>query len=79
MLARFFWLTFLDKSYDKKREVGNPFRVAIIACVNKLLNWLLLTKKQNYFQGYRLGTISIYIQQNPPKVRKWKVIWHDLF
>ena len=33
--------------YDKKREEGKPYKVAIIACVNKLLRWIfaLLTNK----------------------------------
>lgn len=37
--------------YDKKREEGKPFRVAVIACANKLLHWIyaLLTNK-TYFQ-----------------------------
>ena len=26
--------------YDKKREEGKPFKVAVIACVNKLLHWI---------------------------------------
>jgi transposase len=30
----------LRELYDKKREEGKPFRVAIIACVNKLLHWI---------------------------------------
>ena len=30
----------LREFYDKKREEGKPFRVAIIACVNKLLHWI---------------------------------------
>ncbi|MFY0759989.1 IS110 family transposase [Metabacillus dongyingensis] len=33
--------------YDKKREEGKPYKVAIIACVNKLLRWIfaMLTNK----------------------------------
>lgn len=33
--------------YDKKREEGKPYKVAIIACVNKLLRWIfaILTNK----------------------------------
>ncbi|QPQ28839.1 IS110 family RNA-guided transposase [Lysinibacillus sp. JNUCC 51] len=36
--------------YDKKREEGKPFKVAIIACVNKLLHWIfaLLKNKTTY-------------------------------
>lgn len=30
----------LREFYDKKREEGKPFIVAIIACVNKLLHWI---------------------------------------
>ena len=37
--------------YDKKREEGKPFRVAIIACVNKLLHWIYaLLKSRTTFQ-----------------------------
>ena len=37
----------LREFYDKKREEGKPFRVAVIACVNKLLHWIfaLLDRK----------------------------------
>ncbi|GIN21615.1 hypothetical protein J1TS3_27490 [Siminovitchia fordii] len=36
--------------YDKKREEGKPFRVAVIAYVNKLLHWIyaLLESKTNF-------------------------------
>jgi transposase len=30
----------LREFYDKKRKEGKPFRVAVIACVNKLLHWI---------------------------------------
>ncbi|WP_373894640.1 IS110 family transposase [Virgibacillus natechei] len=30
----------LREFYDKKRDEGKPFRVAVIACVNKLLHWI---------------------------------------
>ncbi|MDP4107480.1 MAG: IS110 family transposase [Bacillota bacterium] len=30
----------LRKFYDQKREEGKPFKVAIIACANKLLQWI---------------------------------------
>lgn len=37
--------------YDKKRNEGKPFRVAIIACVNKLLHWIYaLLKNKTTFQ-----------------------------
>lgn len=37
--------------YDKKREEGKPFRVAVIACVNKLLHWIYaLLKSKMTFQ-----------------------------
>jgi transposase len=34
--------------YDKKREEGKPYRVAVVACINKLLHWIyaLLTRKE---------------------------------
>ncbi|RID81582.1 IS110 family transposase, partial [Mesobacillus zeae] len=37
----------LREFYDKKREEGKPFRVAIIACVNKLLHWIYALLKSN--------------------------------
>lgn len=41
----------LREFYDKKREEGKPFRVAIIACVNKLLHWIYaLLKNRTAFQ-----------------------------
>lgn len=41
----------LREFYDKKREEGKPFRVAVIACVNKLLHWIFaLLKKRTTFQ-----------------------------
>ncbi len=37
--------------YDKKREEGKPFRVAVIACANKLLHWIYaLLKNKTSFQ-----------------------------
>jgi transposase len=37
--------------YDKKREEGKPFKVAVIACVNKLLHWIFaLLKSKTTFQ-----------------------------
>lgn len=33
--------------YDKKREEGKPFKVAVIACVNKLLHWIYALLKNN--------------------------------
>lgn len=41
----------LREFYDKKREEGKPFRVAVIACVNKLLHWIYaLLKNRTTFQ-----------------------------
>jgi transposase len=41
----------LRQFYDKKREEGKPFRVAVIACVNKLLHWIYaLLKNKTTFQ-----------------------------
>jgi transposase len=42
----------LREFYDKKRNEGKPFRVAIIACVlNKLLHWIYaLLKSKSDFQ-----------------------------
>lgn len=42
----------LREFYDKKREEGKPFRVAIIACANKLLHWVYaILKSRNTFQN----------------------------
>lgn len=40
----------LREFYDKKREAGKPYRVALIACVNKLLHWIyaLLVKQERF-------------------------------
>ncbi|OBZ15754.1 IS110 family transposase [Bacillus sp. FJAT-26390] len=40
----------LREFYDKKRESGKPYRVALIACVNKLLHWIyaLLVKQEDF-------------------------------
>jgi transposase len=41
----------LRQFYDKKREEGKPFKVAVIACVNKLLHWIFaLLKSGSSFQ-----------------------------
>lgn len=34
--------------YDKKRSEGKPYRVAVVACINKLLHWIfaVLTRKE---------------------------------
>ena len=41
----------LREFYDKKREEGKPYRVAIIACANKLLHWIYaLLKSKSTFQ-----------------------------
>ncbi|MEK5641442.1 IS110 family transposase [Paenibacillus rhizosphaerae] len=36
--------------YEKKRAEGKPFKVAVIACVNKLIHWVyaILTKKEAF-------------------------------
>ena len=36
--------------YDKKREEGKPYKVAVIACANKLLHWIyaLLRTKSTF-------------------------------
>ena len=40
----------LKEFYDKKRLEGKPSKVAIIACINKLLHWIyaLLKRKENF-------------------------------
>ena len=40
----------LREFYDKKREEGKPFKVAVIACANKLLHWIyaLLKSKSDF-------------------------------
>jgi hypothetical protein len=40
----------LKEYYDRKREEGKPSKVAIIACVNKLLHWIytLMKRKENF-------------------------------
>jgi len=41
----------LREFYEKKREEGKPFKVAIIACANKLLHWIYaLLKNKSAFQ-----------------------------
>ncbi|AND40522.1 transposase [Cytobacillus oceanisediminis 2691] len=41
----------LREFFDKKREEGKPFKVAVIACVNKLLPWIFaLLKSKTTFQ-----------------------------
>jgi transposase len=41
----------LREFYDKKRTEGKPFKVAVIACVNKLLHWIFaLLKSKSTFQ-----------------------------
>jgi transposase len=41
----------LREFYDKKREEGKPFKVAVIACANKLLHWIYaLLKRKSTFQ-----------------------------
>ncbi|WP_414581068.1 hypothetical protein [Bacillus swezeyi] len=40
----------LREFYDKKRNEGKPYKLAIVACANKLLHWIyaILTKKQAF-------------------------------
>ncbi len=40
----------LKDFYDRKREERKPAKVAIIACVNKLIHWLytLLKRKETF-------------------------------
>ena len=33
--------------YDKKREEGKPYKVAVIACANKLLHWIYALLRTN--------------------------------
>lgn len=41
----------LREYYDKKREEGKPYKVAVIACANKLLHWIYaLLKSKSTFQ-----------------------------
>jgi hypothetical protein len=41
----------LREFYDKKRDEGKPYKVAVIACVNKLLHWIYaLLKSKTTFQ-----------------------------
>ncbi|MEH7306355.1 IS110 family transposase [Neobacillus drentensis] len=37
----------LREFYDKKREEGNPYKVAVIACANKLIQWIYAILKSN--------------------------------
>ena len=40
----------LKEFYDRKREEGKPFKVAMIACINKLIHWIyaLLKRKETF-------------------------------
>jgi transposase len=40
----------LKEFYDKKRNEGKPFKVAMIACTNKLIHWIyaLLKHKETF-------------------------------
>lgn len=40
----------LKEFYDRKRDEGKPFKVTIIACVNKLIHWIytLLKRKETF-------------------------------
>ena len=45
----------LREFYDKKREEGKPFKVAVIACANKLLHWIYaLLKSKSDFPRFSL-------------------------
>jgi transposase len=47
----------LREFYDKKRNEGKPFRVAVIACVNKLLHWIYaILKHKEPFQSEMVTT-----------------------
>jgi len=37
----------LKEYYDRKRNEGKPSKVAMIACVNKLLHWIYAILKRN--------------------------------
>lgn len=37
----------LREFYDKKREEGKAYKVAIIACANKLLHWIYALLKSD--------------------------------
>ncbi|WP_152966832.1 IS110 family transposase, partial [Sporosarcina globispora] len=37
----------LREFYDKKRGEGKPYKVAIIACANKLIHWIFALLKSN--------------------------------
>jgi transposase len=37
----------LREFYDKKREEGKPYKIAVIACANKLLQWIYAILKSN--------------------------------
>ncbi|XQN37044.1 IS110 family transposase, partial [Sporosarcina psychrophila] len=40
----------LKEFYDKKKSEGKPAKVAIVACINKLLHWIyaLLNRKESF-------------------------------
>jgi len=41
----------LREFYDKKRDEGKPFKVAIVACINKLSHWIFaLLKNRTTYQ-----------------------------
>jgi hypothetical protein len=42
----------LQEFYDKKREEGKPFKVAVIACANKLLHWIYALLKSAFYLQY---------------------------
>lgn len=41
--------------YDKKREEGKLYKVAVIACVNKLLHWIQPLRMLLAFLGDQTG------------------------
>jgi hypothetical protein len=70
----------LREFYDKKRDEGKPYKVAMIACVNKLLPLIYtLLKNTNHFPRISLKSIFNNIKQNLPKMKIRKVIWHTHF
>lgn len=48
----------LREFYDKKLEEGKPFRVAVIASVNKLVHWIYAILKSKTTSRYSLKSIS---------------------
>ena len=42
----------LKEFYDRKRDEGKPFKVAVVACANKLIHWIftLLKRKETFLE-----------------------------